>query len=34
MSLPGVAPYWAEWLERDRRDEHWEALPSRGARCR
>ena len=26
MSLPGVAPYWAEWLEHDRRDEHWEAL--------
>ena len=26
MSIPGVAPYWAEWLEHDRRDEHWEAL--------
>ena len=26
MSLPGVAPFWAEWLEHDRRDEHWEAL--------
>ena len=26
MSLPGVAPFWAEWLEHDRRDEHWETL--------
>ena len=26
VSRPKVAPYWAEWLEHDRRDDHWEAL--------
>ena len=26
LSAPKVAPWWAEWLEHDRRDAHWEAL--------
>ena len=30
LSLPGVAPWWSEWLEHDRHDEYWETLsPSR-----
>ena len=26
LSLPGVAPWWSEWLEHDRHDEYWQAL--------
>ena len=26
VSVPEVAPWWADWLEHDRRDDYWEAL--------
>ena len=26
LSVPGVAPWWSEWLEHDRHDEYWQGL--------
>ena len=26
LSLPGVAPWWSDWLEHDRHDEYWQSF--------